>query len=259
MFPDLFSIGPFTIHTYGLLVAIGILVGLMVTVRTGRSMGISSQQVMDMGFMMIIIAIIGSRVMYILMNISYYRQHWVNMFKLWEGGLVFSGAIVGVILAMWWYARRHRLSLWKLGDLWVPGAAIGQGIGRIGCFMAGCCYGRPTDLKWSVVFSDPRSLAPLNVSLHPTQIYASLSNLVIFLILLLMLSRKKFDGQIFLWFLILHSTARLFIERFRGDELGRVLGSSMSVTQLLSTVILVTSVITLIVLKTKMDRQSPEP
>jgi phosphatidylglycerol:prolipoprotein diacylglycerol transferase len=122
--------------------------------------------------------------------------------------------------------------------------------------MAGCCYGKPTDLKWGVVFTHPNSLAPLNVSLHPTQIYSTISGFLIFLILLLLHSKKKFEGQVLLWFLILHSTARLAIERFRGDDRGILWGTNMSTTQFFTTLVLVAAVVTLIVLKSKRSKQS---
>jgi phosphatidylglycerol:prolipoprotein diacylglycerol transferase len=224
----------------------------MITVEIGKSEGIASQQIMDMGFVIIISAIIGSRLMFVLMNASYYSRMPLDILKIWQGGLVFSGGIIGVFLTMGWYINRHRLSLWKTADLWSPAVAIGQAIGRIGCFMAGCCYGKPTDLKWGVAFTNPHSLAhPLNVFLHPTQIYSSISGFIIFVIVLLLHSKKRFEGQVFLWFLILHSTARLAIERFRGDDRGMLLSSNMSMTQLITSLILIASVVTLMVLRPK--------
>ena len=198
MFPDLFSIGPLTIHTYGFFVAVGFTTALLITIRVGKSLGVSPQQVMDMGFIIIIWAIIGSRVTHVLMNLAYYRTHPIDIIKVWQGGLVFSGGLVAVVLALVWYIRRHDLSFWSIGDLWAPGAAIGQGIGRIGCFMAGCCYGKPAAEKWCVVFTHPKSLAPLNIPLHPTQVYAALSGTVIFFILMIIRSRKQFEGQVLL-------------------------------------------------------------
>lgn len=256
MFPDLFSIGPFVVHTYGLFVGAGFFIGLMTTVILGKSEGINPQQVMDMGFIIILSSIIGSRVMYVIMNISYYSHMPLDIIKIWKGGLVFSGGIICVILVMLWYVKRHHLSLLKVCDLWAPAVAIGQAIGRIGCFMAGCCYGKPTDVKWGVVFTHPHSLAPPNILLHPTQIYSSISGILVFLIVLFLHSKKKFEGQVFLWFLILHSTARLAIERFRGDERGMLFSSNMSTTQFVTTCILVASVITLIVLKSKGSNQT---
>ena len=258
MFPDLFSIGPFTLHTYGLFVAIGFFLGLTVTVKIAKTEGLNSQQVLDMGFIVILSAIAGSRVMYIIMNITYYYQHPLDILKIWQGGLVFSGGIIGVIFALVWYVRRHNLSLLKICDLWAPAAALGQGIGRIGCFMAGCCYGRYTDVGWAVIFTQPHALAPQGVSLHPTQLYSSISGLVIFLIIFLLYSRRQFNGQVFLWFLILHSTARLGVEHFRGDDRGIFLNSDMSATQCLATLILVASVVALIVLKSRNDKRKKE-
>lgn len=254
MFPDLFSIGPFTLHTYGVFVAAGFLTGLVVAVKIGKSEGISPQQTMDMGFFMIAAGILGSRLLYILMNLSYYLDRPLDMVKMWEGGLVFSGGIVCVILALLWYTRRHRLSFWKIADIWAPAMAIGQAIGRIGCFMAGCCYGKPTGSDWGVVFTDPRSLAPLNVPLHPTQLYSSGLNLIVFFILILLHRKKEFEGQVFLWLLVLHSTARLFVERFRGDDRGMIFQSGMTVTQLVTLVILMGAILALFIFKRRHTR-----
>jgi phosphatidylglycerol:prolipoprotein diacylglycerol transferase len=254
MFPNLFSIGPFTLHTYGLFVATGFLVGLMVTIKIGKAEGITPQQTMDIGFLMIAAAIVGSRLMYVLMNISYYAERPMDVLKMWQGGLVFSGGIVCVILTVIWYTRRHQLSFWKMADMWAPAMAIGQGIGRIGCFMAGCCYGKPTGSRWGVVFTDPHSLAPLNIPLHPTQLYSSVNNFIIFFILLMLHRKKRFHGQVFLWLLVLHSTARLFVERFRGDDRGMVLESGMTITQIVTLVILIAAIVTLFIFKRRQPR-----
>jgi len=252
MHPDLISIGPMTLHTYGLFVAIAFFAGILVTLKLGKTEGIDSQQIMDMGFVIILSAIIGSRAMYVIMNASYYTREPLDILKIWEGGLVFSGGVIGVVLTMLWYIKRHDLPLGKIADLWAPAIAVGQGIGRIGCFMAGCCYGKPTDLPWGVTFTNPDSLAsPHNVPLHPTQLYSSLSGFVIFFATLVLYKKKKFEGQVFLWFLIMHSTARLAIERFRGDDRGILLGSNMSVTQLVAILILIVSVGILLVVKAK--------
>ena len=255
MFPELFSIGPLTLHTYGLFVAIGLVFGILITIRIGKAQGISAQQIMDMGFIMALSGIVGSRIAYVLMNFSYYKTNPVDILKLWHGGLVFAGALIAVLFTMIWYIRRHNLNIWRIGDLWSPGAAIGQGIGRIGCFMAGCCYGKQTDTFWGVVFTNPKSLAPLNIPLHPTQLYSSFSGLIIFIILLVLNTKKKYDGQVFLWFLILHSTSRLFVEKFRGDNRGLIFGGNWTMTQLLTSLILIASVAILFILKARKERK----
>ncbi len=251
MHPDLFTIGPVTLHTYGLFVAMGFFVGLWITTRLGKKEGITAQQVMDMGFVIIVSAIIGSRALYVLMNAHYFTRAPLDMLKIWEGGLVFSGGIIGVVLTMLWYIKRHGLALGKIADLWAPGMAIGQAIGRIGCFMAGCCYGRPTDVPWAVTFTNPKCLAPLHEPLHPTQLYASISGFIIFLVVYLLYRKRKYEGQVFLWVLIMHSTARLAMERFRGDNRGLFLGSNVTMTQLVAILILVISVGILFVVKTR--------
>lgn len=254
MHPDLFSIGPLTIPTYGFFVALGFSVALLVTIKIGKARGFESPQIMDMGFIIILCAIIGSRLGYVLLNPSPYIHHPLDIFKTWEGGLVFSGGLVFVVLVMTWYVRRHKLPFWSMADLWAPAIAIGQAIGRIGCFMAGCCFGKPTDVKWCVVFTHPKSLAPHDICLHPTQLYSSLAGFIIFAILMLLTAKKRFDGQVFIWLVILHSSARLFIERFRGDYRGVIPGTEMSVTQLITLLLLIAAVITLFVIKSKREK-----
>jgi phosphatidylglycerol:prolipoprotein diacylglycerol transferase len=255
MFPDLISIGPFTIHTYGFFVAVGFAVGILTAVKVGKTQGVPSQQVMDMAFVMIVWAIIGSRLFYVLINFSYYKAHPLDIIKIWQGGLVFSGGLVATAAAMWWYLRRHRLAFWSTGDLWAPSLALGQAIGRFGCFMAGCCYGRPTGSSWGVIFTHPQSLAPLNIPLYPTQVFEAVSGFSVFLVLIFLRGKKTFQGQVFLWYLILHSTARLFVERFRGDERGLIPGTEMTATQLLATLILVGSVVVLLILRSRWERK----
>jgi phosphatidylglycerol---prolipoprotein diacylglyceryl transferase len=255
MFPDLFSIGPMKVHTYGLFVALGFGGAIAITVRLGKDQDVPPQWVMDMAFVMILWAIVGSRLLYVFMNFPYFRNHPLDAVKIWQGGLVFSGGLIAVAPAMVWYLRRHHLSFWAIGDLWAPGLALGQALGRIGCFMAGCCFGRPTDLPWSIVFTHPNTLAPPNIPLHPTQLYSFLTGIGIFVVLMLLYSRRRFPGQIFIWYLILHSTARLFVERFRADDRGFIPGTEMSFTQLIAALILLSAIVALFVLKPNQERK----
>ena len=255
MFPQLFSIGPFTIHTYGLFAVLGFAGGAALAVKTGKDRGFQPRQVMDMAFAMVLWAIVGSRLLYIFMNLSHFRDHPLDALKVWQGGLVFSGGLLAVALAMAWYLRRRRLSFWAAGDLWAPALALGEAVGRIGCFMAGCCFGKPTDLPWGVVFSHPQAPGPLNIPLHPTQLYTSLAGFGIFGVLIFLHGRRKFQGQILVWYLILHSTARLLIERFRADGSAFIPGTDMSLTQLLATLILLSGIVALFILKPGAERK----
>ncbi len=250
MLPELFSVGPITIHAYGLIVAIGFLAGIIVAVRLGRRSTISQQEIMDLVFLMAVSAIAGSRIFYIIINISYYKAHPMDAFKIWEGGLVFSGGVVAAGVALVFYTKRKGINLFRSADTLAPAVALGQSIGRVGCLLAGCCYGAPTNLPWAVTFTNPNALAPLHAPLHPTQIYSSLIGAAIFVILLILYRRKRYDGQVALWFLILQSTGRLFEERFRGDDRGFI-SEGMSATQLLALIILVLSVTALIFYKRK--------
>jgi len=256
MHPDLFSIGPLTLHTYGLLIAIGFVTGLMIAIRTGKRHGIDSQRIMDISFLLIISGIIGSRIAYVLMNISYYMTDPLGVFKLWEGGLVFSGGLIAAIIVIYFYFKRHKFNMLQMGDIFAPSIAIGQAIGRLGCFMAGCCYGKPTSEPWSVIFTNPKSIAPLNIPLHPTQLYDFLSNSLIFIIVMILSARKKFNGQVFVWFLIMHSVARLLIERFRGDDRGLFPGTGWTMTQFMAILILLSSLSALFYLKSKHNKSA---
>jgi len=251
MHPELFSFGPITLHTYGLFVGIGFLAAILITMHLGRVYNIEPQQVLDMGFLMLISAVVGSRLLYVLMNLSYYTRHPLGILEIWHGGLVFSGGAVCAIGSLLWYARHHSLSILDLGDLWAPATAIGQGFGRIGCFMAGCCYGKPTHAPWAVVFTNPKSLAPLHVPIHPTEIYHSISGFLLFGILLLVHHKKSYKGQVLFWFLLLHSFSRLLIERFRGDDRGMIFNTNMTVTQFMAVLILAGSFTALMILKTR--------
>jgi phosphatidylglycerol:prolipoprotein diacylglycerol transferase len=153
------------------------------------------------------------------------------MFKLWEGGLVFYGGLlltVGVTLA---YMKWHRLPLWKWADLFSPPIALGLFFGRIGCFLAGCCYGKETSLPWGVIFKDPNSLARLSVSLHPTQLYEAAGCLVLFFFLRWKEEKKAFDGQIFWLFLLLYAVLRFLIETVRDDPRGFLFHGLLSTSQ----------------------------
>ena len=243
MYPVLLSTGPLTVHTYGVFVALGFLAGLAVTVFIARREGIASGSIIDMGILILAASLLGSRALYVLMNYSIYLNDPAGAIRIWEGGLVFSGGLVASVCAAAWYANSRGLPLRKTGDVWAPGIAIGQAIGRLGCFMAGCCHGRlALGYPWAVTFTDAACLAPTGIPLHPTQLYSFVAGIAIFGILLSVSSFKKYDGQVLLWFVILHSTARLLVERYRGDFRGTVFGSSMTVTQLITLLMLTVAV-----------------
>jgi len=253
MHPNLFSIGPVTIHTYGIFIAIGIFSAVILAMKLAERDGISLPVMSNICFLMIILGIIGARFVYVITNISYYMKNPLDIIQIWKGGLVFLGGLIFACTFVLWYIKRHGLDFWKIGDILAPCAALGMAIGRIGCFMAGCCYGKPTDYAWAVTFTDPCSLAPLNIPLHPTQIYHSLACLIIFFTLMILRKNKSFEGQVFLWYLILFSVQRLLIEKFRWD-CRPILFDNMTMTQFISLVILMTAGISLIIRKRRLRK-----
>ncbi len=242
MHPDLFSIGPITIHTYGVMVAIGFLLGVGLALRQARKEGIPPERISDLSFYLLLAAIIGSRIFYVLLNPGPYIKNPLAILKIWEGGLVFYGGLIFAVITGVIYIKRHNLSLWQIADIFAPSIAIGHAIGRLGCFFAGCCHGRPADLPWAVTFTDPHSLAPLGIALHPTQLYEAGGEFINFLILLLLRKRQTFRGEIFWSYVILYSILRFFVEFFRGDAARGMLTQELSVAQAISIVMFFTAI-----------------
>jgi phosphatidylglycerol:prolipoprotein diacylglycerol transferase len=210
--------------------------------------------VVDLFFYTVLSALIGSRILFVLINFDVYRQHPMKIFKIWEGGLVFYGGLVLAVIVAFWYMKWHRLPIWKVADLISPLIALGLFFGRTGCFLAGCCYGKETSLPWGVVFKNPDSLARLNVPLHPTQLYDAANGLAIFFFLNWMERRKTFDGQIFWLFLLLYSITRFFIEIFRGDPRGFLFGDLLSTSQGVGILLAILSIFMLFYMKKQSRR-----
>jgi phosphatidylglycerol:prolipoprotein diacylglycerol transferase len=219
MHPILFEIGPLKLSFYGLMLAISFFLGMHIAERGGRKEGIPAKRIERLSRWIIGSAVLGARFLYTFVeHWSYYiRLPW-KFFAFQEVGLSFFGglfAAIGVSIA---YCRRHRLPFWKVADIYTPTIALGLAITKIGCFMAGCCFGRTCDLPWGVAFTNPASLAdPKGVPLHPTQIYESLANLGIFLLLIVFRRFRRFQGEIFLLFLIVYGVVRSYLETFRGS------------------------------------------
>ncbi len=251
MFPVIIRIGPLTIHTYGLMIATAFLLGLWLALRQAAREGLPKEKITDLGFYALFSGIIGARVLFIATNWPHFSGHPVEMIKIWEGGLVFYGGVIFALPTVLWYAKKQGLKLWQTIDVWAPSIAVGHALGRLGCFCAGCCYGKPTDLPWAVTFSNPESLAILGVPLHPTQLYESAAELLNFAILLLIRKRKTFHGQVFWMYVLNYSIIRALIEVFRGDiERGFVM-PGISTSQGISIVMFATAAAFLFKLKQK--------
>jgi phosphatidylglycerol:prolipoprotein diacylglycerol transferase len=231
MYPILFRLDGLKIYAYGFFVALGFIFGLVLAVRRTRKEGIPFERVVDLFFYTVFSAVLGSRALFVLIHIDTYRQKPLQIFKFWEGGLVFYGGLLLAIGVTLGYMKRHRLPLWKWADLFSPSIALGLFFGRIGCFLAGCCYGKETSLPWGVVFNHPDSLARLNVPLHPTQLYEAAGCLALFFFLRWKEKKKGIDGQVFWLFLLLYAILRFFVETVRDDPRGYLFQGLFSPSQ----------------------------
>ncbi len=245
MHPILFSLGPFTIYTYGVLLAAAFLLGLKLATARARRRGLDPNRILDLGIYIIVAAIAGGKLLLLVTDFQSFRANPTDFLSLARSGGVFYGGLILSVLVAFWYMRRHRLALWPTFDVFAPGIALGHAVGRMGCFMAGCCWGHATTLPWGVTFSDTFTGSyvgtPLDIPLHPTQIYEMLAESGI-LLFLLWLERgrgpqrlsavaqgagvpgrgRNFAGRTFWTYILLYGLSRYVIEFFRGDPRGTV-------------------------------------
>lgn len=241
MHPILFNAGPITIYSYGVLLAGAYLAGLWLAVRRARAAGIDGNRIMDLLIWVIIAALVGAKALLFIVDFNHFTSSWDEFTTLLRSGGVFYGGLIAAILVCIYQLRKHRLALWPSADHVAEGDAGREQVGRLGCLMAGCCYGKPTDVAWAITFTDPAANfnvgTPLNVALHPTQLYESAAGLVILVALLLLERRPKaFPGRTFWSFAFLYSVLRFIIEFYRGDDRGLVL-DMLSTSQFISVVL----------------------
>jgi phosphatidylglycerol:prolipoprotein diacylglycerol transferase len=241
------DLGPFTLHTYGLLLALAFLAGLYVASRQARKAGLDANRVADLGVYVLIAGLVGAKLLLVAVDFPHYRLHPEDLFSIFQSGGVFYGGLLGAFPVAAWYVWRHKLPGWATADCLAPGVVIGQSIGRLGCFAAGCCFGRPTDVAWAVTFRDAyanRNVGtPLDIALHPTQIYEALFTLVIFFVLLRVADHKKFHGQVVVAYLGLYAVGRFIVEMYRGDaSRGTVFGGALSTSQFIAVLMLAAAV-----------------
>jgi phosphatidylglycerol:prolipoprotein diacylglycerol transferase len=261
MHPILFSLGPFTIYTYGVLLAAAYLIGLQFAMVRARSRHLDSARVLDLGVWIIISALIGAKLMLLVVDFDYFRGNPRELLSLARSGGVFYGGLILAVAVSIWYIRRNGMPLWTTCDMFAPGIALGHVVGRLGCLMAGCCYGKPTDLPWGITFTDPAATAnvgtPLNEPLHPTQLYEAGAELLILGVLLATERRgRTFPGRTFWAYLLLYAISRFVIEFYRGDPRGMVFG--LSTSQFVSLLIGPLSIAMLLWLGRRPTTPSPE-
>jgi phosphatidylglycerol:prolipoprotein diacylglycerol transferase len=237
---DLPRFGPITVYTYGVLLAAAYLLGLQLAMVRARKRNLDATRVMDLGIYIIISALIGAKLLLLVTDFQTFRNNPAELFSLFRSGGVFYGGLILAVTVALIYIRRVGLPLWTTCDVFAPGIALGHVVGRFGCFFAGCCYGRPTNLPWAITFTDPFAAAnvgtPLNVPLHPTQLYEAGAELLILLVLLGTEKKgKTFAGRTFWLYMLLYAVSRFIIEFFRGDERGAV--GVLSTSQFISVIL----------------------
>ncbi len=238
MLPYLFRIGAFSIPTYGILVALGFLAGMWLTTRLARRVGLASEPVLNLGVFCALAGIAGAKLLMILLGPEY-RAHPGEIFTLatLQSAGIFYGGLIAALGAAVWYMRRHHMPLLLTADQFAPGVALGHGIGRLGCFAAGCCWGRPASVPWAVTFSNPESVIAadrLGIPLHPTQLYEAGAEWIICAILVFFIGRRHRDGQVLGLYLLLYGIARLIVEFYREHDASNPLGIGLSLEQWLA-------------------------
>ena len=217
MRPILFHLGAFPIRSYGLLIAAAFMVGIWIARRRAARNGYDPDVIIDLSVIVILVSIIGARLAYVFVRWDYYQHDLLGIFRIWEGGLVqYGGMVAGALVGLWFF-RRRGVDMWAGADLVAPSLAMGIAIGRIGCFLNGCCYGKVCEQPWGVVFSEssPAGMHFPGEHLHPTQLYESFLALFIFFVLLAADRRKPFEGFLLWLFVILLSVSRVFIDPIR--------------------------------------------
>ncbi len=240
MLPELIRIGNFFLPTYGVLVALGFLAALKIVGMLARRSNLNHDSVLNLGIYCAIAGIAGAKVMMFLIDIPYYAQHPNQIFTLetLQAAGVFYGGLIGALVVAVYYMRREKLPLGRTADCFEPGIALGHAIGRLGCFSAGCCYGLECHLPWAVTFTNPaaheRSGTPLGTPLHPTQLYESLGEFLIFALLYRRFQKPHAPGTIIGLYLMLYSALRFLVEFLRVHDQANPFGGALNTSQWLS-------------------------
>lgn len=264
MYPELFRIGNFPINTYGVFLALAFLSAILITVKLAERDGLPREKIYDLSLWMLLASLIGSKLL-MLFTEPEYRSDPSQLLSLdfLRSGGVFYGGLLAAVFVGYILMKRYRLPWWKTADACAPGIAIGNFFGRQGCFAAGCCWGKPTSLPWGVKFSPlghEITGVPIDLHLHPTQLYESFAMLAGFFFLLWLHKHRRFSGQVILCYALLYSVVRFLIEFVRDDPRGDILGlttlTHLSTSQIISLIVGVVALVLLIV-RADANRKAP--
>lgn len=234
MFPQLIHIGSFSLPTYGVLVALAFLAALSMASHFAKLRGVSSEKIVNLGVYCALAGMLGAKLLMIALDPDL-RSHPSEIFSmatLQSAGIFFGGFILALVFAFV-YMRKQGLPVLATSDIFAPGLAIGHGIGRLGCFAAGCCWGKPTHLPWAVTFTNTNATTgvPLGIPLHPTQLYEAFAEGIICLVLVRQLHRTHRDGQVIGLYAVLYGCARFAVEFLREHDASNPLGGPFTLEQ----------------------------
>jgi phosphatidylglycerol:prolipoprotein diacylglycerol transferase len=231
----LFSLGPFTLYSYGALISIGFLLGMLMAVRRARKRGLNPDYAFNLALLVLIAGFAGAKILYFIVEYKSIAGDPLSILDLRSGFVVYGG-IIGGYIAAYAYCRRKGVRFFQYADLLLPSVALAQGFGRLGCLMAGCCYGLETSGPLGIKFPHG-ALAPSGVALYPTQIMSSAGDFAICLALLLLARKRRPEGLVSALYLLLYGAGRFAVEFFRGDPRGSVY--FLSVSQFISIFIVI--------------------
>ena len=234
MHPTLIQIGPLPLHAYGFMLALSFFVGILLAARRAPRRGVSPDVVFDTSLVIVFAAILGARALYVLFHRDEMRSL-LDVVALWSGGLTMYGGVLAAMGASWLYLRRRRVRYLAMADVVAPSLGLGLGLTRIGCFLNGCCYGRPTTLPFGVHFPADSYVTRVfgDAALHPAQLYSSLTGFAILAILLLYDRKSRPEGHVFGLFLVLDSIGRFILDFYRSYEANAYILRGLTVNQVI--------------------------
>lgn len=256
MHRTLFELGPLSVHTYGVMLAIAFWLGIELSARAARKRDIDETRVIDLGIVILISSVVGSRLLYVLTHLGEYENDWLGAFRVWEGGLVFYGGLIAGIVLGIAYLIGKKMPVLRVTDLVAPQIALGIALARVGCFLNGCCFGKESTLPWACTFPpDSQAGAVMGAStIHPTQIYSVIANFIFFVILRRMLYRGYRPGTVFGSFMVLYGCWRFMIDNLRYYEermrVGAMLGG-LTFNQIASIIMIVAGLLLLLKVRQK--------
>jgi len=255
MHPILIDLGMLKIYSYGFMLALSFLVGIVLGARRAGRRGIDPEIIYDLSIILVLGAVLGSRGLYILTHRDHFKSI-LDIVAIWQGGATYYGGLLLAVAGAVVYLRKKKIPFFRVTDILAPSVAAGVFITRIGCFLSGCCFGNPTSCPTGVVFpaGSPAGHCHADVAIHPTQIYSSLYGLVIFIILILIDRKERFDGFLFSWLCMLYGAARFIVDFFRHYEDLAIVAGGLTDNQVISIALILYGAVYLFVGRAKKAR-----